>query len=123
MQFEPLSRRVIGACIHVHDALGPGLLESVYESCLEHTLKSRGSAVERQVWVDLDFEGLHIEGAFQADLIVEGRLIVEVKSVGGLLPVHRAQLRTYLNLADIEVGLLANFNVSSMRDGIRRIMR
>ena len=123
MDFDPLSHRVIGACIRVHTALGPGLLESVYERCLEHVLCKEGLLVERQMPIDLVFEDLSLPGAFQADLVIERRLIVEVKNVASLGRIHRAQLRTYLKLSDIDVGLLANFNVPSMRDGIRRVTR
>ncbi len=103
--------------------LGPGLLESVYERCLEHVLLRQGLRVERQAPIDLVFEELSIPNAFQADLVIERRLIVEVKAVASLGRIHRAQLRTYLKLADIDVGLLANFNVGSMREGIRRITK
>ncbi len=119
--FDSLSKRVIGTCIRVHRSLGPGLLEHAYEACLEHALKLDGFSVERQVPVALEFEGLHVPHAFQADLIVEHSLIVEVKSVAALLPVHRAQLRTYLTLAEIDLGLLVNFNVPMLRDGLRRV--
>lgn len=120
---DPLSHRVIGACIRVHSALGPGLLERVYERCLEHALQKDGLHVQTQVPIDLVFEDLILPDAYQADLIVEHRLIVEVKTVSVISRVHRAQLRTYLKLTDIDVGVLANFNVASMRDGIRRVTK
>lgn len=90
MEFDPLSRHVIGACIRVHNVLGPGLLESVYERCLEHVLLRQGLRVERQAPIDLVFEELSIPNAFQADLVIERRRIVEVKAVASLGRIHRS---------------------------------
>lgn len=111
------------ACIRVHSTLGPGLLERVYERCLVHALRKDGLHVQTQVPIDLVFEDLLLPDAYQADLIVERRMIVEVKTVSVISRVHRAQLRTYLKLAGIDVGILVNFNVASMRDVVRRVTK
>lgn len=118
-----LTEKVLGAAIEVHKHLGPGLLESAYEACLCHELQIRGLAFQRQVPLPLDYKGLHVDAAFRLDLVVEDKLIVEIKSQEGFLPVHEAQLMTYLRLAGKRVGLLLNFNVSAMKDGIiRRVL-
>jgi GxxExxY protein len=127
-QREPISDRVNGAAMiavnaaySVHSLLGPGLLESVYEKCLAHGIRRRGLVVESQVALPLQFEGLHLPGALRMDMVVEGCLIVEVKAAEAVLPVHRAQLLTYLKLSGYRLGLLINFNVPLIRDGITRI--
>ena len=119
---DPLTGRVIGACIEVHRQLGPGLLESVYEVCLCHELALRGMAFARQLVVPFNYKGL-IEGSHRLGLVVEHRVIVEVKAVEALLPVHEAQLTTYLKLSTYEVGLLVNFNVPLLRQGLRRLLK
>ncbi|MEZ6185817.1 MAG: GxxExxY protein [Planctomycetota bacterium] len=110
----------LGAALTVHTALGPGLLESVYECCLEHELRLRGIRVERQVVVGLDYRGKLLGDGFRIDLLVEGELVVEVKAVETLRPIHEAQLLTYLRLSGSRLGLLLNFNTESLREGIRR---
>ena len=106
----------------VHTALGPGLLESVYEKCLKHELIKRGLKVESQIWVPVIYDGVEIEGGYKIDLLVDGQVIVELKVVEQLLEVHKAQLLSYLKLSNKQVGLLINFNVVHLRNGIRRLV-
>ena len=117
----PLSYSIIGAAIEVHRFLGPGLLESVYEDTICVELDDRNIKYERQKRIELEYKGQRIGNLF-ADIIVENRLIVEVKSVQSLAPIHSAQLITYLKLRNIKTGLLINFNVPILRDGIKRIV-
>ena len=117
-----LSHAVVGAAIEVHKHLGPGLLESVYEAALYRELGLRGLAADRQVRVPLEYKGLPLELSVRLDLLVERMLIVEVKSVDRLLPIHRAQVLTYLRLTARPVGLLINFNVDLLRNGVRRLL-
>jgi len=118
-----LSNVIIGAAIEVHRALGPGLLESAYESCLAHELTLRGVSYQRQVRVPVFYKGCALDSAYQMDLLVEDRIIVELKCVETLLPVHEAQLLTYLRLTGKRIGLLLNFKVRILRDGIvRRVL-
>lgn len=119
---DPLSGAVIGAAIYIHGKLGPSLLESAYEECLAIVLARRGLACRRQCVLPIVFEGHRVDAAYRIDLIVEDRLIVELKTVDRVLPVHRAQLRTYLRLSGRHVGLLLNFRVAMMKDGITRIV-
>jgi GxxExxY protein len=116
------TRLVIGAAIEVHRHLGPGLLESVYETALHRELSLRGLAVRRQVRLPIAYKGLQLGGALRLDLVVSERVLVEVKAVEVLAPIHRAQLLTYLKLSGLRLGLLINFNVSLLRSGIRRII-
>ncbi|HXU71838.1 MAG TPA: GxxExxY protein [Polyangia bacterium] len=118
---DALSEAVIGACMEVHRHLGPGLFESVYEECLCHELELRAIGCERQVGVPVVFKGLELALAFRIDLVVEDRLILELKSVEQLLPIHFAQLRTYLRLSHFDAGLIVNFNVARLKQGIRRL--
>ncbi|MBT8484056.1 MAG: GxxExxY protein [Phycisphaerae bacterium] len=118
-----LTRRIIGAAIEVHRELGPGLLESIYEEALIAEIRSRGMRVESQVRVPVSYKGLLLDGCYCIDLVVENAVVVELKATGRLLPVHEAQLLTYLRLLDHDVGLLINFNVVTLRDGIRRRVR
>jgi GxxExxY protein len=106
----------------VHTALGSGLLESVYEKCLKHELVKRALRVESQIWVPVIYDGIEIEGRYKIDLLVEGNVIVELKVVEQLLDIHKAQLLSYLKLSNKQVGLLINFNVVHLRDGIRRLV-
>jgi iron complex transport system substrate-binding protein len=124
--YEPALNQITAAIIHsameLHTRLGPGLFESVYTRVLEKDLSRSGLRVERQVAVPIEYEGLAFDEAFRADLIVEGAVIVEVKSVSELAPVHARQLLTYLRLLDLRVGLLLNFNSMHLKDGIRRVV-
>ena len=123
-RFADGSREVIAACIEVHRHLGPGLLESAYECCLAHELSLRGIAFERQVAVPLEYKGLRISPGYRIDLLIAGRLLLEVKAVVSLLPLHEAQLLTYLRATGVDTGLLVNFNVPALRrGGLRRITR
>lgn len=113
---------IVDAAYHVHKELGPGLLESVYEVILAHALKKRGVKVKRQVPVAIVFEGIKFDEGFRADLIVEDKVIIELKSVETIKSVHKKQLLTYLRLTDKRLGLLINFGSGLMRDGISRIV-
>ena len=116
-----LSERVIGAAIEVHRHLGPGLLESIYEECLARELELRGLTFQRQVPLVGSYKGILLEGTCRIDLVVAGRLLVELKAVDGLHDVHTAQMLTYLRLSENRLGLLINFNVPALWKGIRRI--
>ncbi|MFZ0418927.1 MAG: GxxExxY protein [Candidatus Sulfotelmatobacter sp.] len=122
MDINEISGSVVDAAMKVHTALGPGLLESVYEKCLKHELAKRGLRVETQVWLPVVYDGVEIEGGYKIDLLVEGQVVVELKVVELTLEIHKAQLLSYLKLADKRVGLLINFNVVHLRDGIRRLV-
>jgi GxxExxY protein len=118
-----LTDLIIGAAIEVHKALGPGLLESVYEPCLCRELQLRGLRFERQLDIPAEYKGVKLGCGYRLDILVEGKVIVEVKSVETLLPVHEAQLLTYLRLVGKRVGLLINFNVPVLKKGIiRRVL-
>ena len=116
------TNEVIGAAIEVHRNLGPGLLESVYEACLCRELTCRGISHTRQVALPVTYKGEAVDAQLRLDIVVETRVIVEVKSVEQILPIHIAQLLTYLRLSGMKVGLLLNFNVLRMTDGIRRVV-
>jgi GxxExxY protein len=112
---------VVDAAFAVHKVLGPGLLESVYEACLAHELAKRGVRFERQVTLPVEYDGIRLDAGLRLDLLVERCLVVELKSVLDLMPIHEAQLLTYLKLTGHRLGLLINFNVPLIRDGIKRI--
>jgi GxxExxY protein len=120
-QEDPLTREIIGKAIAIHRALGPGLLEQVYEYFLSHELRKGGLRVEQQKPVAVEYDGERVDLGFRPDLIVNGEVIVELKTVQKLAPIHDAQLLSYLRLAGIERGLLINFHVLVLRDGIKRI--
>lgn len=111
----------IHAALRVHSSLGPGLLESVYETCLAHELAKAGHRVERQVSVPITYDGLRIDAGLRLDLVVDDALVVELKAVEVMLPVHHAQVLTYLKVTGHRLGLLINFNVPRLKDGIRRL--
>jgi GxxExxY protein len=117
---EPLTDRVIGLAIEVHRHTGPGLLESVYEQCLCHELLEAGIVFARQVAIPIIYKGAPVGDGFEADIVVARELIREIKSVAAILPIHEVQLRTYLRMSSIRVGLLLNFNVPRLVDGLRR---
>ena len=117
-----VSGDVIDVALRLHRELGPGLLESVYEIVLAARLAAMGYSVARQRSIDIDFEGVRIEGAFKIDLLVDERLVVEIKSVERLAPVHAKQLLTYLRLTGQPVGLLINFGGATLKEGVRRIV-
>ncbi|HEY0866110.1 MAG TPA: GxxExxY protein [Fimbriimonas sp.] len=118
---DSLSRQVLSAALEVHRALGPGLLESSYEGCLAFELALQGLAFKRQQRLPVAYKGYRIDCGYRLDLVVEERLLVEIKAVQTLLPIHEAQVLTYLKLSSLPTGLLINFNVSRLRDGIRRL--
>ena len=122
MNENEIAKEIVDAAYHVHRKLGPGLLESVYETVLAFKLEKRGLKVERQVPVSIVYEGIKFDEGFRADLIVENKVIVELKSVETIIPVHKKQLLTYLRLADKRLGLLINFGSELIRDGISRIV-
>ena len=119
-QNDPLTEKIIGAAIEVHKALGPGLLESTYEDCLAVELMLGGLSFERQVNMPLAYKSISISHGYRCDLIVEGKVIIELKTVERLLSVHDAQVMTYLKLSGIPVVLLINFNAVPLKDGIHR---
>lgn len=118
-----LSERVLGACIEVHRHLGPGLLESAYEQCLCHELSLRGLSFARQRPLPVCYKGVLLDCGYRLDVVVEDKLVLELKAVEHLLPLHEAQVLTYLKLTGLDVGLLVNFNTSVLRRGIRRLVR
>jgi GxxExxY protein len=122
-QTSPISEKAIGAAIEVHRQLGPGLLESSYHACLCRELELRGIPYHSEVVLPLEYKGLQIAKGYVIDLLIEESLIVEVKSVERLLPVHSAQLMTYMRLKRVPSGLLINFNVHTLFHGIKRILR
>jgi len=113
---------VIAVAMKVHSAVGPGLLESAYELCLAHELTKRGMTVRKQVSIPIRYEELAIENGYRIDLLVSERVVVELKALETILPVHRGQLLSYLRLGGFKLGYLLNFNVAHMRDGITRIV-
>ena len=119
---DNLTEKVIGAAIEVHRHLGPGVLESAYEECLCWELSQARLIVERQVPLPIAYKGINLEVGYRLDLVVEKQLIVELKTVERLLPIHEAQLLTYLKLSGIKTGLLLNFNSAVLKDGIKRMV-
>jgi GxxExxY protein len=122
MSDTELTRAIIGAAIEDHKLLGPGLLESAYEACLCHELAIRGIHFEKQKPILLIYKQIKLDCGFGLDLLVEGRVVVELKSIEGLGPVHEAIMLTYLRLSEHQVGLLINFNVAVLKDGVRRFI-
>jgi len=122
MNENRLTEEIIGAAIEVHRALGPGLLESIYEECLAIELELRGLGFERQRPVQIAYKGRRVAGDLRIDLLVDHKVVAELKAVERLLPVHEAQLLTYLRLSNMKVGLLINFNVPILKDGIKRMV-
>jgi GxxExxY protein len=119
---EELTGQIIGAAIEVHKQLGPGLLESTYQACLCHELELRGILFECQKRLPLEYKGIKLDCGYRIHLLVAGLVIVEIKSVEALAPIHEAQLLTYLKLTGVKVGLLINFNVVVLKSGIRRLV-
>jgi GxxExxY protein len=116
------SAEIIGAAMRVHSTLGPGMLEGAYEACLAHELRARRLSVARQVPVSISYLDSRVEVGYRLDMLVDDSVVVEVKAVDQLLPIHEAQLITYLRFSGHRVGLLLNFNVVRMKDGIRRLL-
>jgi GxxExxY protein len=122
MRENEIAAVVVDACFKLHKTLGPGLLETVYETFLEHELTCRGLRVRRQVPQPVEFEGIRLHQGFRLDLLVEEAVIIEVKSVEDLAEVHFKQVLTYLRLSNLKLGILVNFNTSLIKDGIRRVV-
>jgi GxxExxY protein len=118
---EELAKIAVDCGYHLHRELGPGLLESVYETLLAHNLRERGLLVECQVIVPIKYKGIIIDNAFRADIIVERKVVIELKSTEAHVPVHAKQLLTYLRLLDMRLGLLMNFGAATFKDGIKRL--
>jgi GxxExxY protein len=121
-RFGDCSEAVIGACIEVHRHLGPGLLESAYEHCVAHELGVLGLRFERQRPVPLEYKGTKLECGYRLDLVVDDALVVEIKCVDRLLPIHKAQLLTHLRLTKLQTGLLVNFRETVLKNGLRRLI-
>jgi GxxExxY protein len=121
-QENDISGKIIGAAIEVHKKLGPGLLESAYEECLCCEMQLRGIKFKRQVPLSLNYKGLVLDCGYRLDLLVEDKVIVELKSIEGLEPIHEAQMLTYLKLRNAWLGLIINFNVIMLKDGVRRLV-
>ena len=119
---NPITEKIIGAAIEVHRHLGPGLLESSYQTCMCRELELRGVTYESQIVLPIEYKGVHVGKGYVIDFLIEGAVIVEIKSVKRLLPIHSAQLMTYMRLRGMSSGLLLNFNVTILPLGIRRIL-
>jgi GxxExxY protein len=122
MNMNQLSSKIIGAAIEVHKTLGPGLLESAYEECLCHELSIQGLFFEKQKSLSLNYKGKKLDCGYRLDIVVEKTVIIELKSCEKIEPIHKAQLLTYLKLSGLNLGLILNFNVPLMRDGIVRVV-
>jgi GxxExxY protein len=120
VQLNQITQAVIGAAIEVHRSIGPGLLESAYQQCLAREMSLREIPFERERWLALEYKGIRVEQAYRLDFLIAGLVVVEVKSVEALTPIDEAQLLTYLRLGGWQVGLLINFNVPILKQGIRR---
>ena len=122
MEFDELSRNVIGCALEVHRNLGPGLLESTYRQCLACELSHAGILFQMEVPLPVRYKDILLDCGYRIDLLVRGELIVEIKSVEALLPIHQAQILTYMRLANVAIGLLINFNVTRLQTGIKRFV-
>jgi len=122
MNINQLTSKIIGAAIEVHKILGPGLLESAYEECLSHELSIQGVSFEKQKPLTIDYKGKKLDCGYRLDMVVENAVVLELKSCEKIEPIHHAQLLTYLKLSELNLGLILNFNVPLMRDGIVRIV-
>jgi GxxExxY protein len=120
LKLEELTEAIIGAAVEVHKALGPGLLESICEECLCHELRLRELSFRKQLPIPITYKGIKLQSACRLDVVVEGKVVIEIKSVETVLPVHEAQLLTYMRLGGYEVGLLLNFDVPVLKDGVTR---
>jgi GxxExxY protein len=122
VELDEITGTIVDAAVRIHRTLGPGLLESLYESVLSCELRRHGLRADRQRLISFSYDGIDIEDAFRADLLVEERVIVEVKSVEHIAPVHTKQLLTYLRLKNLRVGLLLNFGAETMKEGVKRVV-
>ena len=119
---EAIGRKILASAMKVHSAIGSGLLESAYEACLAHELRKEGLPLERQIALPIVYDGEQLDAGYRLDLWIERKVIVEVKSVERLMPIHGSQLLSYLRLSNSKLGYLLNFNVVHMKDGIKRIV-
>jgi len=122
MNLNEISGQVVDSAIKVHRFLGPGLLESAYEACLAHELRARGLMVETQNVLPINYDGIQIDAGYRIDLLVNSAVIIELKAVEQVAPIHEAQLLSYLKLSKLKLGLLVNFNVLKLTDGIKRMV-
>jgi GxxExxY protein len=122
MTENDIGTAILGAAMRIHSALGPGLLESAYETCLLYELEKQGLSGRRQVPIALRYEGLIVDNGYRVDLLIDNLVVVELKAVEAILPVHRSQLLSYLRLGGFKLGYLLNFHVAHMRDGIIRMV-
>ena len=122
MELNLITDKIIGSAIEVHRALGPGLLESAYESCLAFEIAQRGLKVEQQKPLPVIYKEVYLDAGYRIDLLIEQRVIVELKAVDALTPLHKAQLLSYLKLSSLELGLLINFNVRVLKSGTQRVI-
>ena len=120
MEFESITREIIGSAIEVHKQLGPGLLESAYEECLVYELQQKGYKLERQKPVPVIYKEIKLEYGYRIDVLVENKVLLELKSIEAFAPVHEAQVLTYMKFSDIKIGLLINFNVTVLKNGLKR---
>ena len=120
MKHEELSKEIIGAAIEVHKLLGPGLLESAYEDCMVYELKIKGLNLERQKAVPVVYKSIKLDCGYRLDILVENKIIIEIKSIDAMAPVHEAQILTYMKFSGVNVGLLINFNVTILKNGLKR---
>lgn len=120
MELNEISNKIIGAAIQVHRTLGPGLLESTYEACLKYELEKRGLKIQSQVGLPVIYDGIKIDLGYSLDILVDDAVIIELKAVTTITPLHEAQLLSYLKLSGKHLGLLINFNVTLLKDGIKR---
>jgi GxxExxY protein len=123
MNENELSKRIIGLAIEIHQSLGPGLLESAYKECLYHKLRQEGLAVEKEKSMPLIYDNIKLECGYRIDLLVENKIVLEIKSVDSINDIHFAQTLTYMKLGNYKLGLLINFNVLLLKDGIKRIAK
>jgi GxxExxY protein len=122
MDIEEVGKRIIGAAIKVHCALGPGLLESAYQKCLDYELRKTGLNVEGEISLPIKYEGVRIDAGYRIDMLVDNCVIIENKTVEKILPIHEAQLLTYLKMKNCKLGFLLNWNVPLMKEGIKRMV-
>ena len=120
--YQELTEKIIGCAIEVHKVLGPGLLESAYEECLSYELMQNGFRIERQKAVPVIFKEVKFDCGYRIDVLVENKVLLELKSVEALAPIHEAQILTYMKFAEIKIGLLINFNVTKLKNGIKRFV-
>lgn len=121
METNQITGQIIDASMKVHSALGPGLLESAYQVCLAHELRKRGLKIDTQLELPVEYDGMHLEVGYRIDLLVEGAVVVELKAVNAIQPIHEAQLLSYLKLSKKKIGLLINFHVVRLKDGVKRM--